>query len=144
MQQSSYRKLAMIRKQIKWWGCYRLQIRTDAQFHSGNINFHIFNRDHNVIEFILNWLDWFFLLKYSFLAKNADTITRYINKPKSKFTYVVIAQALDEKVPPFILQMYGTGVGSFTSQDVINRWDFTIEELDKWEIIHFICIFQLN
>lgn len=58
-------------------------------------------------------------------------ITQYVNLPKSKFAYVIIAQSLDESIPPFILQMFGTGIGGFTSEDVLRRWDFTIEELKK-------------
>ncbi|XP_031638592.1 uncharacterized protein LOC116350795 [Contarinia nasturtii] len=73
-------------------------------------------------------------IPFSFLAKDADTIGQYITLPKSKFAYVIIAQALDETVPPFILQMFGTGVGSFKSHDVLRRWDFTIEELEKYGI----------
>lgn len=61
---------------------------------------------------------------FSFLAKDFETINQYIQLPKSKNAYVVMAQALDEKVPPFILQMYGTN-GSFTAKDVINRWEYT-------------------
>lgn len=67
-----------------------------------------------------------------FLAKDAETIQQCINLPKSKSVYVIIAQALDEKVPPFILQMYGIGAGSFTSKDIIRRWEFTIESLRRY------------
>lgn len=44
-----------------------------------------------------------------------------------------MAQALDEKVPPFLLQMYGTN-GSFTACDVIRRWKYTKAELAKYSL----------
>lgn len=74
----------------------------------------------------------YFSFQFSFVAKDAETIARYMDLPKANNVYVIIAQALDEKVPPFILQMYGTTVGSFKSLDVIRRWDFTKEQLGRY------------
>lgn len=66
----------------------------------------------------------------SFVAKDAGTIERFIHMPKSKFVYVVMAQPLDETIPPFILQIFGAEATS-NSRDVVNRWNFTKLELAK-------------
>ena len=50
--------------------------------------------------------------------------------------YLVMAQPLDEKVPPFVLQMYGT-TNSFDTQDVIRRWDITKSMLEKYDQMNF-------
>lgn len=68
-------------------------------------------------------------IPFSFLAKDADTIKQYVQLPQSKSVYVVMAQPLDEAVPPFILQMFGTN-NQFCSEDVIRRWDYTKLQLE--------------
>lgn len=73
-----------------------------------------------------------FFFAFRFVAKDAATIEQFIHLPKSKCVYVIIAQALDERVPPYILQMYGTTQGSFTAKDVVRRWEFTVESLRKY------------
>lgn len=69
-------------------------------------------------------------ISFSFLAKDSETIKQYVQQPKTKNVYVVIAQALDENIPPFILQMYGTN-SQFKSQDVIRRWEYTKSQLEQ-------------
>lgn len=69
-------------------------------------------------------------ISFSFMATSADTIRQYIKEPMSKFVYIVMAQPLDEKIPPFLLQMFGTN-SSFTTRDVIQRWQFTKSELER-------------
>lgn len=59
-------------------------------------------------------------IPFSFLANDAETIKQFVQHPQSKSVYVVMAQTLDESVPPFILQMFGTN-NQFTSEDVIRR-----------------------
>lgn len=44
-----------------------------------------------------------------------------------------MAQALDERVPPFILQIYGTN-NAFTAKDVVRRWSFMKTELERYVI----------
>lgn len=66
----------------------------------------------------------------SFIAKDAETIKRYVREPISRTVYVIMAQALDEKVPPFILQIFGCN-GSFTAREVVDRWNYTKHELEK-------------
>lgn len=72
-------------------------------------------------------------IPFSFIAKNAEVIRQIVNsEPCSKSVYVVLAQVLDERIPPFILQMYGTN-GSFTGGDVIRRWHYTKSELERYK-----------
>lgn len=69
-------------------------------------------------------------IPFSFLATNADTIEQYLKEPLSHSVYVVMAQPMDEKVPPFVLQMYGT-TQRFNSSDVTKRWHCTKSELER-------------
>lgn len=70
-------------------------------------------------------------MSFSFMAKSAADIKKYIQKhPTAKLVYIVLAQPLKEKVPPFILQIYGTD-NSFTANNVQHRWEHTIQELKK-------------
>lgn len=70
---------------------------------------------------------------YSFPATDVETIKRFVKKPMSKFVYVVVAQTLDERVPPFILQIFGTN-GTLTAHGIIQRWEYTKSELQKYVI----------
>lgn len=74
-------------------------------------------------------------LIFSFIAKDAETIKEFvqdpIKNPKSKNVYVVMAQVLDERVPPFILQIFGTN-STFTACDTIHRWHYIKDELEKY------------
>lgn len=72
---------------------------------------------------------------FSFIAKDAETIRDLINEPTYRLVYVVMAQALDERVPPFVLQMYGTN-NTFRAIDVIHRWHFTKTELQRFVIFY--------
>lgn len=78
----------------------------------------------------------FFGLFFSFIAKDAKSIEKYVREPYCKSVYVIMAQALNENVPPFILQMFGTN-GQFTACDVIRRWNYTKSELEKYVNIVF-------
>lgn len=69
-------------------------------------------------------------IPFSFLATDADTIEKFLKQPMSHSVYLVMAQALDEKVPPFVLQMFGT-TQRFTSTDVNKRWLHTQSELRR-------------
>lgn len=67
---------------------------------------------------------------FTFIAKSAEDIQRMITSPKSTHVYVVLAQPLKEHVPPFVLQIFGTD-NRFKGQNVVQRWDHTIDELKK-------------
>lgn len=54
-----------------------------------------------------------------------------------------MAQALDERVPPFILQVFGTN-GKFTASDTVRRWHYEKLELQKYvNIFGFVCHYNL-
>lgn len=65
-----------------------------------------------------------------FDADNEDVIKEHLKKPWSSYVYLVLAQALDESIPPFVLQMFGTN-NEFRSTDVVKRWSYYKQELNK-------------
>lgn len=75
----------------------------------------------------------------SFEAKNERVIKEYLNHTQSHFVYLIMAQPLNEKIPPFVLQMFGTN-SEFKSKDVIARWNSTKLELKKYSNLMFIII----
>lgn len=70
-----------------------------------------------------------FPISFSFMAESAADIQKFVKMRASKHLYLVLAQSLMIKVPPFILQMFGSD-NTFTAADVQRRWKFTIEELN--------------
>lgn len=66
-------------------------------------------------------------------ASTANDIVEHMKKEKATTVYLVMAQPLNEKCPPFVLQIYGMN-SSMTSRDVINRWIHTKTELAKFGI----------
>lgn len=66
-----------------------------------------------------------------------------VNEPTSRMVYVVIAQALDERVPPFILLMYGTN-NVFTGTDVVRRWHFMRTELERYFVLRFVSVIEIS
>lgn len=44
-----------------------------------------------------------------------------------------MAQPLDENVPPYVLQLFGTN-NSFKSEEVLKRWEFIRLELERYAI----------
>lgn len=67
---------------------------------------------------------------FSFEATNAEAMKRHVKGSMSRFVNTMIAQVLDEKIPPFILQIYGTN-SEFTACDTVQRWNYTKTELLK-------------
>lgn len=70
---------------------------------------------------------------FSFLATNAETIKQHLEQSRSTVLYLVMAQPLDESIPPFVLQMFGND-NKFSSENVIKRCKYTVAELKKYEI----------
>lgn len=66
---------------------------------------------------------------FSFEAKSAEDIQKYVQLPQSHLVYIICAQPLKENVPPFILQIFGTD-NKFKSEDVLKRWSYTVSELN--------------
>lgn len=69
----------------------------------------------------------------SFPASNENTIRGHLEQPRSRYAYLVMAQPLDENVPPYVLQLFGTN-NSFKSEEVLKRWEFIRLELEKYVI----------
>lgn len=65
-----------------------------------------------------------------FIAKSLREIEVHMKNPLSYLVYIVLAQPVLPKSPPFVLQIFGTN-NRFTAQDVMNRWRYTIAELEK-------------
>lgn len=65
-----------------------------------------------------------------FLAETAEKMKEYLEMPQSSLVYIVTAQPLEENVPPFILQVFGTN-NKFDNNAVSRRWEHTINELKK-------------
>lgn len=67
---------------------------------------------------------------FTYLALNAELIKRHLVEAKSTYLYIVMAQPIDEKVPPFLLQIFGTN-NRFETADVLKRWRHTETELNR-------------
>lgn len=67
---------------------------------------------------------------FSFTAESPESIRKYIDSPQSTLVYIIVAQPLNRHSPPFILQIFGTN-NTFKTDDVLNRWKFTIADLNK-------------
>lgn len=67
---------------------------------------------------------------FSFKADSSEQIKHHLKQPKSTLVYVVVAQPLKRKTPPFILQIFGSN-NKFKTIDVLKRWRYTVRELKK-------------
>lgn len=66
-----------------------------------------------------------------FMANSLGEIEKHMKNPLSYLVYVVMAQPVMQKAPPFVLQIFGTD-NKFFSADVNNRWIHTRNELEKY------------
>ncbi|GAB0086766.1 hypothetical protein DMENIID0001_009430 [Sergentomyia squamirostris] len=70
----------------------------------------------------------------SFPCTTPEQVKGYIDTiSKSEYVYVVLAQPLVINAPPFLLITFGTD-NTFTSDDVLNRWNTLIEQLKSQNI----------
>lgn len=69
--------------------------------------------------------------RYEFTARNQEEITKFMQHSKSTLVYIIMAIPLKEGIAPFILQMFGTD-NKFKTIDVIKRWNYTIQELERY------------
>lgn len=67
---------------------------------------------------------------FTFMAPNVEMIKKRLMMEKSNLVYIVMAQPLDEKIPPFVLQMFGSD-SRFDANYFSKRWKHTITELKK-------------
>lgn len=70
-------------------------------------------------------------IPFSFIARDADTIETFLKEPMSHSVYLIMAQPVEENVPPFVLQLFGT-TQRFRSSDVVKRWRHTEAELKRY------------
>lgn len=61
----------------------------------------------------------------------------------SSLVYVIMAQPIKPKSPPFVLQMFGTD-NKFTTQNVLDRWKHTLQELQKYVEPRLLLKFHRN
>lgn len=71
-----------------------------------------------------------FPIPFTYLARSANEIEANVDKPKSAYVYVVMAQPLKEGAHPFILQIFGTD-NKFKSENVLKRWKHTVDILER-------------
>lgn len=74
--------------------------------------------------------------KFESTAKDAEEIKKFMKLNKSTLVYIVIAVPLNEDVPPFILQLFGTN-NKFNTTNVVRRWIHTVRELKRYT--KYIC-----
>lgn len=67
----------------------------------------------------------------SYLARTLSEISSHMENELSSTVYVVMAQPIKPKSAPFVLQLFGTN-NTFTAQNVLDRWDYTLQELKKY------------
>lgn len=79
---------------------------------------------------------------FTFLATDAEIIKQHLTNDRSSVVYLLMAQPLDEKIPPFVLQMFGSNQ-KFTTKDVVHRWDLITNELKKYIFFHPSASFHL-
>lgn len=72
-------------------------------------------------------------LSGSYMADSAKEIEKHLEQPSSSLVYIVTAKPIKKGVPPFILQIFGTD-NKFKTNDVLKRWMFTIDELQRFVI----------
>lgn len=71
-------------------------------------------------------------IKFESTAKDAEEIKKFMKFNKSTLVYIVIAVPLNENVPPFILQLFGTN-NKFNTTNVVRRWIHIVRELKRYK-----------
>lgn len=66
----------------------------------------------------------------TYTAKSLSDIEKHMKNRLSSLVYVIIAQPVRAKAPPFVLELFGTD-NKFTATDVKNRWIHNVNELKK-------------
>lgn len=67
---------------------------------------------------------------FSFEAKSAEDIEKYLKLSQSSLVYIIVATPLKLGAAPFILQIFGTD-NKFQTSEVLSRWAYTKMELNK-------------
>lgn len=66
----------------------------------------------------------------SYVARTLSDMANHLKNPLSSLVYIVMAQPVKAKCPPFVLMLYGTD-NKFKTTNVLDRWTYTIRELKK-------------
>lgn len=69
-------------------------------------------------------------IPFTFMANSAEEIEKHSRERPSTLVYVILALPLKPNVPPFVLQLFGTD-NKFTTDNVLQRWQHTIRDLQK-------------
>lgn len=72
----------------------------------------------------------------TYMARSYEEINEHVTNAsatKSTLAYIIVAQALDEKAPPFILSIHGTD-NKFKTGQILRRWEFMEAELARYLI----------
>lgn len=72
-------------------------------------------------------------IPFTYMATNAETIKQHLMEDKSNLVYLVMAQPLDERLPPFLVQMFGSA-NKFGTSDIVKRWNFIETELKRYTL----------
>lgn len=70
----------------------------------------------------------------TYTARSYEDIKKHVENAsatKSTLAYIIVAQALDEKAPPFILSIHGTD-NKFKTEHILNRWKYVEAELARY------------
>lgn len=68
---------------------------------------------------------------FSFVPNTLSEINNQMKtNPRSTLVYLIIAQPIDDKASPFILQIFGSD-NKFKTTDVLKRWEHTRDQLSK-------------
>lgn len=66
-----------------------------------------------------------------YLLTSFEIVKNYmLNLPKSSYVFTIMAQPLQNNVPPICLAVFVTD-NKFTASNVASRWQYTIKELEK-------------
>lgn len=66
-----------------------------------------------------------------YLARTLKEIHSHMQNSLSSLVYVMMAQPIKPKSPPFVLHLFGTD-NKFSTQNVLDRWSQTLHELQKY------------
>lgn len=69
-------------------------------------------------------------IPFTFMATDSETIKKHLMEDKSNVVYLVMAQPLDERLPPFVVQMFGSA-NKFDTSDIVKRWNIIETELKR-------------
>lgn len=70
--------------------------------------------------------------KFESTARDMEEIKKFMKYNKSTLVYIVMAVPLNEDIPPFILQLFGTD-NKFNTTNVVRRWIHTVQELKRYK-----------